>query len=264
MRRLACFALGLLGLLLTACSNNTELALLTDHKWELKESTSFDPRMIPSIGTSIQIVEGVSVDVNASDTVEPLSRMSMDMLVQQLRTQGYDARWSNHKHSDGEVEYEVVIAGQGYDRLAQVSSLASSGNGQGVSQGSQMQVTDNGNGTLLVVLNYPQGTGMFGTLANNTAKVRGGKIVASNATRVEGNTAIWDNPSGRLEATVTPLASLFNLPSGVLVAGGIVLAVLVVGGGAFVLVRNGVSRQRMSSAGGAVRAHRMSSSRPRR
>ncbi len=134
---------------------------------------------------------------------------------------GIDLTWEKEPQSDGSLVYRISSTGTGFDKLNQVAF----DNHANIFLDANRQIT----------LRYNPNT----ELITYTLRVTGGKIIDSNADRVEGSTAIWKNPGGEINVILTEAFDYSNwwLVGGVLSGLCLCLGLPALIGGGFVMSR---------------------------
>ena len=147
----------------------------------------------------------------------------LDQMVAEASAQDISTSWKRIESED-KVIYSVEMSGRGLDTLSQA-----------VFDGEAEIYVDDSTGRRLIHFAQYASSGMEFT--SQTITLRGGEIIAGNGRLVDDRTITWENPSGRIEATLTERSRFGQ--GGVL--GGVV-GVIVVGG----LVYGGVQWWRRS------------------
>lgn len=140
----------------------------------------------------------------------------LDELVTAAEAEDVRASWEKTKAEDNLV-YVVEMEGKGLDTLS-----------RSVFDGEAEIYADESTGQRLIHFSQYVGSGLG--FSSQTITLRGGEIIAGNGQLVDDRTITWENPSGRIEATLTE-RSRFGLGSILGIAAAIVVfAGLVVGG----------------------------------
>lgn len=223
----------LIGSLLIGCSQKNELTLYKGQEWLFKSSFTYNPDEIPTMGFSLPIFEGLSLDANTSLLNPAMTEMMFDEMVAQYRQSGFDVSWRKQVGSGGDVTYILEGQGVGWEHLTDL--LDGTGANEFDLPTPSIEITELGDGTVQFMANFPSDPyGFSALLLPTTMQVSGGRILQSNAHEVRGGTAVWRNPTGTIEATLTPATPPTQL---LLIAGGATLVVLLAGGSMFFLWR---------------------------
>jgi hypothetical protein len=225
-RRMSLGLLLVAALLLTACSAEIELTLYPEQEWMVTSTFTFDPRLMPEISVGGDIFAGIGLEVGLDTGAfsEAMLESSLNQLVAQYRSQGIEASWRKRQVRGGEIAYIVTAEGQGWDGLQAA-----------VFQDIGLSLTQVGDEIYFTLPASADEMGL-GFLLQQTFRLRGGRIISSNAQQVKGGTAIWYNPTTTLEAVLTP-AARFDLSHPVVIAGLVVIGLGAVGTAAFFLLR---------------------------
>lgn len=224
------------GLFLTACSQETDLTLRGDERWELVSVTSINTELIPDVGA---VVEGLEVNIDTGEVSTTVLEATMDQLVAYYESEGIEVSWQERPgNKRNETAYELRLRGQGWEALSRLTTPPESALGALEQAGLEnwpygISVTETDEGQLRFEMNLPQGTSDLGLLFPTTFRLHGGKIVSANTPRIQGGVATWGNPQGTLEAVLTPASFL---SAGNSAWPWIVLAVVVVAGAAALAV----------------------------
>jgi len=200
-----------LSLLLTGCSQETDLFLRGQEKWELNSVSSLNLEMLPSIGGEI---EGFSLNINTGEFSASALELTFGQVVSYFEARGMDAAWQKGRgETNDETAYNLNVSGQGWHLLSQLASPDPAILGMLEEAGAQtwpygMSVTEMENGQLHFTMDIPEGAAGLGIVFPVTFRLHGGEVISSNADFVEGGVATWLNPQGRIEAVVTPATSL--------------------------------------------------------
>jgi hypothetical protein len=204
-------------ILLTACSQKTDLTFYRNQSWKLKTQIRYDEKLINLVGGVIGSVVSYEMgvpmpSVDASDTLGVLD-LVFDMAESEYKAKGIDFNW----HKAGET-YTLNFRGDNFSQFNQV--LTQNG-----------KVEDNGNNqyhlsmVFLKLGDLDPSLEQLETVTNsffqNTVTLHVGHVISSNANEIRGGTAIWYNPT-QIEAVFTPVSPVS--PAILLVAG--VLAIL--------------------------------------
>ncbi len=183
-------------LLLAGCGTiDTEVTFYQGERWQSIVELYLLPATVSMVGEA-----GLEVEME--------SRMS------ELDAEEIEFSWEKEQHEDGGVTLHFTMKGEGWDKLND-----SVFDGQATITRDKDQVH---------LSYYPMANIGF---MRTTLRLRGGKIISSNADRVEGDTAIWIDPS-RVEVVLTEKSS-FGLGNILLIAagGGFCLVLVIVSGG---------------------------------
>jgi hypothetical protein len=138
----------------------------------------------------------------------------LDEMVAEAAASDVRASWKSTE-ADDRVVYVVRTKGHGLDVLSKV-----------VFGGEAQIYADESTGQRLVHFSQYVSPGLG--LSSYTVTLRGGEIVAGNGLIVDRHTITWDNPSGRIEATLTERPRVDSVA-----ALGVVVAAVAVGGLAY-------------------------------
>ena len=249
----------LIALSLAACSQESELAFYKEEQWLFESSFTFDPDAMPEIGLSAPIISGLSLDASTSIMNPALLETVFNQAVNFYCQQGLDVSWERREAWGGELTYALLAKGQGWQQLKAFLT------GSGIQIPAELKmptmlatsfdITNLGNEQIHFVAELPQDPLGLGLLVPTTFRLRGGRILSSNAHEVRGGEAIWHSPTGTIEATLTAARPLNQIV--LLVVGGLG-GVVIVGGSVFLTLRFIAGRRSASRMPGR------SSSRPGR
>jgi len=138
----------------------------------------------------------------------------LDDLVAKAAADGVRVSWEETEANEN-VVYTIEMKGKGLDTLSRT-----------IFDGQAEIHVDESTGRRLIHFGQYMNSG-WGFSAQ-TLTLRGGKIIAGNGQLVDNHTITWQNPSGRIEATLTErsrfgLASALGILAGVIVVAGLVL-----------------------------------------
>ncbi len=221
--------------LLVGCWQENEITLYKDEQWQFESSFTYNPDEIPEIGASVPLLEGVSLDASSSLMNSGLTDMVFNEAMSVYQQYGYDASWEKSEALQGDITYTVLVDGAGWNSLADF--MGGVGPNAFDLPTASVNVVELGDGSLHFTANMPPDMlGGFGAmLIPTTMQVRGGRIISSNADETRGGTAIWHNPTGYVEATLTPASTI----NGVVIGAMALIAVIVIGGGGYLLLQMG-------------------------
>ena len=140
----------------------------------------------------------------------------METSMPEVESEEVEFSWEKERHEDGGVTYRFTMKGEGWDNL-----------NEGVFDG-QATITRDESGQVHLSY-YTMGDIGF---TRTVLRLRGGKIISSNADRIEGDTAVWIDPS-RVEVVLTEKSSFgLNNILPMAVGGGccLILGIAVLGG----------------------------------
>jgi len=163
----------LFGLLLAGCTVEMDVTVLQDEQWEAVGSMEIPPEMAEAMGG----IEGVKEQMEEDDDEGIFN--SGEARVEET--------------SDGGIRIIGETSGQGFEKLNEDTF---DGNAT---------ITTNDQGHVTISNTYEQDTSDINMGITTIIKVTGNEIIQSNANRVEGGTAIWENPNGTIEVTLIPL-----------------------------------------------------------
>lgn len=229
-------ALLLLSFILAACSQETDLFLRSQERWELKSVSSLNLAMLPSIGGEI---EGFNLNFDTGELSTTALEFTYGQLVSYFEGRGMEASWQKTAgKAKDETAYRFNVSGQGWHLLSQLASpdpaLLKLLEGPGAQVWPfGMAVVEMDNGQLQFTMDIPEGTAALGAVFPVTFRLHGGEVISSNANFVEGGVATWLNPQGRVESVVTPAtflsagATIVLIILGILIVGGVLVFVVV-------------------------------------
>jgi predicted enzyme related to lactoylglutathione lyase len=199
-------------LLLAGCGTmDTEVTFYKGERWQ----TIMEVYLLPA---TVSMMGG-----------EASLEAEMERSMPEVEDEEVEFSWEKERHEDGGVTYRFTIKGEGWDQL-----------NEGVFDG-RATITRDESGQVHLSY-YTMGDIGF---TRTVMRLRGGKIISSNADRVEGDTAVWIDPS-RVEVVLTEKSS-FGLGNTLLIAVGgsfCLVLVIVLGGLALFLWQ----RKRVSPA----------------
>ncbi len=207
MRNHSLFLIIVLSLLLAACSQETDLTLQTNERWELKTTISLNLGVMPDVGGDIV---GIGLSFDTGEISALAVETTLDQMVIYCENQGLQASWASGRGQRGsETAYKVTIKGQGWNQLSRLATPDPAMMSQLGTTGSEnwpyaLTVSDIGDGQLRFVMIVPQDTTGMSALMPVTFRLHGGKIISSNSRRVSGGVATWNGTQGTLEAVLTP------------------------------------------------------------
>jgi LPXTG-motif cell wall-anchored protein len=187
----------------------SETHIGANEKWENRNTITFSSSEVEMMGGIEEIRNQAEEDMEEQSEKE------------------YEQSFRVKENNDGTATYIINQKGKGYDNL----NDALFGGDASISAGKGNEVT----------IRYNMSFGEMSYLDKAIFKISGSKIIDSNADRVEGSTAIWEDPSS---INVT------------LVGGGgssiiwLLLGVVVVGGGGYVFWK-----KKQATHGTSVPAH---------
>lgn len=171
---LVAFLIGLV-LVLTGCVHiRQEVTLKANEEWSAKSLVTFPKSTVDQLGE-----EGLSG-----------SEEDFEKTTQEAEAKGIKAHMEMRKESNGDVVYEITMEGKGLALLNE--SL--------FDNAAQITLLDNGH----IKFRYDAGevTSITSMGGSYTFVLRAGKAYSHNATKVEGSTLIWENPTAAMEAEV--------------------------------------------------------------
>lgn len=127
-------------------------------------------------------------------------------------------KWQQEDRADGTMVVTAQISGDGFEQLNR-AFFDGQAKISAETVGGQRQIT--------LTRNYFEPP-----LGSEVIKISGGQIITSNAARIEGSTAIWENP-GQVEVTLTESSnfSAWSILGSIIACAGLGLAGLFVVGG---------------------------------
>ncbi len=202
----------LMAILLSACSQTTDLSFSQSQAWKLEIKSTYDPELFNNLSDS---VDSLGLGISLDNLDESAIEMGMSTLKSYCNQAGVRMSWRRGSSLSGDVTFSVSLSG---DRLDQLNQL-----GQGA-----ITVTEEAPGRFHLTsqgLDLSQYTSdlpvnMMGVI-NSEFRLHTGGILSSNAQKVSGNTAIWYNQAG--------MDAVFKAGGGGFAGLGPILAIL--GGG---------------------------------
>jgi hypothetical protein len=185
-------------LLLAGCGTmDTEVTFYQGERWQ----TIMEVYLLPATVSMMGGEAGLEAEMERS--------------MPEVEDEKVEFSWEKERHEDGGVTYRFTMKGEDWDQLNEV-----------IFDG-QATITKDESGQVHLSY-YTMGNIGF---ARTVLRLRGGKIISSNADRVEGDTAIWIDPS-QVEVVLTEKSS-FGLGNTLLIAvgGGFCLVLVIVLGG---------------------------------
>lgn len=247
--------------LLVGCSQQTDLTLRADESWELRSYLSLNLEVIPNFSGE---VEGFEIEVQTGALTDEILTASFNQLEVYYDSQGYDASWSTSTGEQGnETAYTLLIKGQGWDSLSKLTSpppetLSQLGIQSEQAESYGIVIAAMSDGQLHFEMGLPESTPNLGALFPISFRLHGGKISSAPDAVISTNktTAIWSNPSGKLEAVLTPVPLI---EPAMLIGGAALVFVIVssVVGGLWLISQRGPRRP-----GSPQRGHRPPTRRP--
>lgn len=217
--------------LLAGCSQENELTFYRDEQWRFESTFTYNPDDVPEIELSVPIISGLSFDASTGLVNPTMLESVFDEMVNQYQRMGLEASWQKRESFGGDVSYTLLAEGIGWDSL--VDLLGGIGANEFGLPTPEVEITQQSDGTVHLTAEYPDDLyGLNAMLMPTTLRVKGGRILQHNANEVQGGTAIWRNPSGTLNVTLTPAMP----PIQIFLLAGVGAVVLVgAGGGGFLL-----------------------------
>jgi len=138
----------------------------------------------------------------------------LDELVAAAAADGVRASWEKTE-AEGNLVYTIEMQGKGLDTLSRT-----------VFDGEAEIYVDESTGQRLV--HFSQYVSSGWGFSTQTITLRGGEIIAGNGRLVDDHTITWENPSGRIEATLTErsrlgLGGVLGIVAGIVVVTGLIL-----------------------------------------
>jgi len=210
-------------LLLSACSAETNLTLHPEERWVVTSTFSFDRRLLPELTVGLQVCRLIGLNIGLGTRGWGLAALEsgLDELVAQYRGQGVEASWAKRGLPWGDIRYTVTVKGQGWDKLQLITPPAI-----------ELGLSESEGGEIHLSMRSTAMERGLGNLVPFTFRLRGGRILSSNADSVSGGTATWHRPTGLVEAVVTP-APERDLALPLLVGAAVLLMAAATGAGIF-------------------------------
>jgi len=227
-----------------ACSQQTDLTVYANERWTVETQFSYTPGILPTFSGEIPEA-GIQIDLPLGGLSDNAVQLSIEQLVAAYEAQGIQAD-SRRVEQGGKVTYYLTLKGEGFDQLR---DLGLGGKPELLLEAfrpllgplpenlprNNVEISTLENGQIRLLIETPsaqQGQSMpisFG----NTFRLRAGKIISANTRNIQGNVAIWQNPT-RVEAAFIP-ASEFPLdnPTLIFIAIGAIGLVALAGGTLF-------------------------------
>lgn len=245
MRRLIFWGFVLLTAIgLAACSQQTDLTVYEKERWTVETQFSYTPGILPNFSGEIPEA-GVKIDLPLGGMSDQAIQFSIDQLVAAYKAQGIQATFRRAEQDD-RVTYYLTLKGQGYDQLGDLGLggkpelLLSAfqplfGSSAENIPHNNIEISDVGNGQIRLLIESPmaQSGQTIPISFGNTFRLRAGKIISANTRNIQGNVAIWQNPT-RVEAVFEP-ASEFPLDNTTLIFAAGVIGLIAFGGGLWFL-----------------------------
>jgi len=195
-------------LLATACSEEIDLTLQKDQKWEFETEVSINFSLLPELEFNVLRWLGVGVDIG--DVLKVALEVGFDQVINYYQSQGMQASWKKPLNLFGDEDiYQISVAGQDWDRLARLTEFdpALFGQAQGMAAPirlSIISVTDIGNDQVRFFWELPKIPKEVRYLSPLTFRLHGREIIACNGCIIDGGTATWRDPHGVIEAVLVP------------------------------------------------------------
>jgi uncharacterized membrane protein len=194
----------LMVILLSGCFHvRQEVTLKADDNWEGAMEIRFPASAVEQIGEE-QLM---------------MSQEDMEEGMSEAEARGVQAEFEMRKEDNGDVVWRITYSGQGLELLN--SALFED----------VIAFTADESGRVKFYYDPGEITEMTSMGGSYTFVLNAGKVHSSNATEKEGNTLIWENPTGPLEAEVEAGAAGGGLSVGIiilLVVLGLVVIIVVV------------------------------------
>lgn len=214
-----------LTLLLAACSSETTITLYEDEEWKVKNVSEVDTSLLPEIGVGGDILPGMGLDIGLDTAAWTDMLMGKGLSELEGHYQRFDIDFSSKTRSKGSTTvYTLEWEGQGWDTLETI-----------VLTGTQASVVNVGSNQVRFSMNIPVDETELSYFMDNTLHIKGSQIIDSNAHQMRGKQATWNNPQGKILATVN-LAKRFKLSTPWIIG----IAILSLGGiavGLFLILR---------------------------
>lgn len=185
-----------ISVLLSGCGMaiDREVTFYDDEAWEAEMRIGISNEMLAMYG-SPETIEG-----------------EMRTLVEEMEQAGANASWKSRREDTG-YQYDISVEGEGLSLLSDIVF--------GSSAQIEMVEVD---GRQAIYFNAMMTGDILGA-SQNIVTIHGGEILNSNGTPIDSGTVQWINPTGAINATLTPKGG-FNFGTFLI----IVLAAVVIGG----------------------------------
>lgn len=212
-------------LLLSGCSQKIEMTFFRNGKWRLNNSMSY-PRSVTDMTGGFLSAVGIDLGSNSmvTDMTQTMTTGTFNLAKNELRRQGIDMDWEQ-KESGNNVVISIDLSADSFAKFNSFISSTGSGYLQPVGSDAYRLFIDYsamnqeyydmiGMDELMPMVD------MMSMLNDSEVVINTGRIVDSNAHRVNGNSATWFNPTV-VDITFVPRSSF---PIGLIL---ILLAVIV-------------------------------------
>ncbi len=202
----------IIALLLSACSQEIDLTLQTDQKWEFETEISLNLGLLPEF--DFNIVKWFGIGVDTGEVMKVALEIGFDQMINYYQMQGLEASWKKPLSVFSEDDtYRIAIEGQGWDQLARLTEFdpALFGQAQGMAAPihlSTISVTDIGNDQMHFLYELPEDPWGLRNLSPMTYRLHGSKIIDCNGCSISGGTATWVSPYGAIEAVLIPASPM--------------------------------------------------------
>ena len=211
------FPLLLLMFLLSACSQNMDLRFPSAETWSLQTRFQYDKGLIDLAGGVVEaaVSQEMNVDIplsNASGALDLLGS-AFSLAKPQYAAKGITFNWQRPSEDTFVLDFSGKTLNQFNQIAPDMFIIQDLGGGK-----YRLQMTFQDLGDLVPGMG---GMDAFGALFQSQVSLYAGRIISSNADRLSGGTATWENPKN-IDVTFTPGGSIS--PACLLVAAGLVLA----------------------------------------
>lgn len=180
-------------LLLTGCANlDTDVTFYKNERWEVEMKLYLLPSTVNLVGSELD-----------SELAKAES---------EAQRSGDELSWHKESDESGGLTYYISRNGEGWQNL-----------NEAVFDG-DASISSDKSGKVSFSYYSPMGSNLG--MSQYTLRLKGSEIVSSNADYVEDGTAIWHNPTGRIEAVIKPVSS-FNVAIVASIAGGLACCLLI-------------------------------------
>lgn len=176
-----------ISIILVACNQEIEVMFSNDQAWNMRMEISYDPQLLETVEMAIPfLLEAMEVDKNVSPNLTGVDQYAMetslDLIAAQYRNNGIEMRWHRASERSSETTYVVDLHGQSYTQFEQIIPEAITLKEQAPNQYH-----------LHIILG--EENQYLGIIFQQKITIRAGKILSSNAHELQGNEAIWYNPT---------------------------------------------------------------------
>jgi hypothetical protein len=198
----------IIAILVSGCSQEIDLTLDHDQRWEFETQLSLNLGMMPEL--EFDIFAGFGLGFDTAEVMKATLDIGFDQLASYFQIQGLQASWKNPpRWFTDEETYRFSVQGQGWQNLSKLTKVDPSvfGQAQGMVANiphSLISVTDTGGGQVRFFFALPEDPLGLRSLSRVTYRLHGRKIISCNGCTIRGGTAVWVSPYGPLEAELIP------------------------------------------------------------